>query len=97
MANTTVKFFPIRDAVGSPDPEVEYYIYLDLTTFDKTTEIKQKESTTLSGIRSTSLYYQADSYQCECITDPDGIKGPTTEEMEMFLSVSYTHLRAHET
>lgn len=84
MANCRIKFFPIRETITpTPDPDTYYWIEIELTKFDKSTDVRKRESTTLSGVMTSSLYYRAKVYSCE--TEPTN-DTTTAAEMEMFLA-----------
>lgn len=83
MANARIEFLPKRNLISpAPDLETLYPIDVTLATYGHGIDINVKESKTLSGIVSKSLYSINETTTYEIIP----IAGEaTTEEIQMFL------------
>ena len=82
MTNATIVFYPTRQVISpAPDPEVGYVISLTLTQFDRSDDDNIKQSTTLGGILTSTLYNEAYTYSCSA--EPFTA---TAEEMTMFFA-----------
>jgi hypothetical protein len=95
MPNMYISFTPTRAIIFPlPNPGAAPYnpltISLSLASFDRSTETKKTESITLSGIKSSSLYYSTKLYSCQTavgsmpVNGTDGTEA-TDEVMQMFL------------
>lgn len=83
MANVRIEFFPKRKLISpTPDLEAPYPLDVTLDVYDHGLDINVKESKTLSGIVSKSLYSINETFNYGIIP----ISGDaTTEEIQMFL------------
>ena len=82
MTNTTIVFYPTRQPISpTPDPEVGYVINLTLTQFERSSDDNIKQSTTLGGILTSTLFNEAYTYGCAA--EPFTA---TAEEMTMFFA-----------
>tara|TARA_R110000796_G_scaffold182464_1_gene298977 strand:- start:3038 stop:3499 length:462 start_codon:yes stop_codon:yes gene_type:complete len=95
MPNMYISFTPTRAIISDPPspgsaPYNPLDISLTLASFDRSTETKKTESITLSGLKSSSLYYSTKLYACQTavgsVMANDGTGGDVTDEvMQMFL------------